>query len=190
MVDLDEELNEVAGHLNAQHARLARIARDLLDQPEQWASEGIWTVERYLCWRTGVSCRSCQATGRHRPALPTSCRRVWQRSNAVSCRWIKRRCWHARCRRGPISRRPISRRCSRCATATLGRQVPVPADPRSGRAPSSDAKPVDGGDETPIGPPVPEGHVAPTDVAAPEPSCGAGCCGHDEPDRSVFVRLR
>ena len=53
--DLEAELNEVAGQLNAQHARLAVLARQLLDQPDTWAGEGIWTVERYLCWRTGIS---------------------------------------------------------------------------------------------------------------------------------------
>ena len=37
MVDLDEELNEIAGHLNAQHARLAGVARELLDDPAKWA---------------------------------------------------------------------------------------------------------------------------------------------------------
>ena len=53
--DLEDELNEVAGQLNAYHARLAVLTRQLLDQPDTWASEGIWTVERYLCWRTGIS---------------------------------------------------------------------------------------------------------------------------------------
>ena len=55
MVDLDEELNEVAGHLNAQHARLVTITAELLEDPGAWAGEGVWTVERYLAWRAGVS---------------------------------------------------------------------------------------------------------------------------------------
>ena len=44
MGDLEEELNEIAGHLNAQHARLAVLTRELLDHPDAWASDGIWTV--------------------------------------------------------------------------------------------------------------------------------------------------
>ena len=52
---LDSELDEIAGFLNAQHARLARVARQMLGTPESWAIPGVLTLEQFLCWRTGIS---------------------------------------------------------------------------------------------------------------------------------------
>ena len=52
---IDEELNEVAGHLNAQHARLVALTVALLADESTWADDSVWTVEQYLCWRVGIS---------------------------------------------------------------------------------------------------------------------------------------
>ena len=51
---LDSELDEIAGYLNAQHARLARLACQLLDEPGDWTGPGLWRLEQFLCWRTGI----------------------------------------------------------------------------------------------------------------------------------------
>jgi hypothetical protein len=55
MDELDSSLNQVAGHLNAQHARLVDLTIELLAHEEWWAGPGIHTPELYLAWRTGVS---------------------------------------------------------------------------------------------------------------------------------------
>ncbi len=52
---LDDELNEIAGHLNAQHARLVHVAHQLATNPHTWQGPGLFTVTQYLCWRTGIS---------------------------------------------------------------------------------------------------------------------------------------
>jgi hypothetical protein len=38
---LDSELDEIAGYLNAQHARLTRLAHQMLATPESWAMPGV-----------------------------------------------------------------------------------------------------------------------------------------------------
>jgi len=55
MADIDERLDVVAGHLNAQHAALVDLARQLDDNRSWWTGPGVHTVEQYLCWRTGIS---------------------------------------------------------------------------------------------------------------------------------------
>ena len=52
---IEEQLNEVAGHLNAQHARLVTLTVALIADESAWASDSLWTVEQYLCWRVGIS---------------------------------------------------------------------------------------------------------------------------------------
>ena len=52
---LDAELDEIAGHLNAQHARLVDVTARLLAHPGTWQVPGVHTIEQYLCWRTGIS---------------------------------------------------------------------------------------------------------------------------------------
>ncbi len=52
---LDDELDQIAGHLNAQHARLVDVTARLLAHPGTWEVPGIHTIEQYLCWRTGIS---------------------------------------------------------------------------------------------------------------------------------------
>jgi hypothetical protein len=52
---LDDELNTIAGHLNAQHARLVDAAVQLLAFPDRWQGDGVWTAEQYLCWRIGLA---------------------------------------------------------------------------------------------------------------------------------------
>ena len=48
-------LDDVAGHLNAQHGRLIDLAAWLLDNPLAWQGDGVWTVAQFLAWRCGVS---------------------------------------------------------------------------------------------------------------------------------------
>ena len=52
---LEDELDEIAGFLNAQHARLVGVTARLLAHPGTWQVPGIHTIEQYLCWRTGIS---------------------------------------------------------------------------------------------------------------------------------------
>jgi len=48
-------LDDVAGHLNAQHGRLIDVAVWLRDNPLAWQGDGVWTVAQFLAWRCGVS---------------------------------------------------------------------------------------------------------------------------------------
>ncbi|MET0663172.1 MAG: DUF222 domain-containing protein [Ilumatobacteraceae bacterium] len=70
---LDLELDEIAGYLNAQHARLARLARRLLDDPGDWTGPGLWRLEQFLCWRTGIGlpcARQIVTVAERLPELP------------------------------------------------------------------------------------------------------------------------
>lgn len=53
--DFDAELNKVAGHLNAQHARLVDLVLVMLDDVGRWCTEGVHTPELFLGWRVGLS---------------------------------------------------------------------------------------------------------------------------------------
>ncbi len=53
--DLDEELNVVAGHLNASHARLVDLTVTMIANPRDWRGPGVHTPELFLAWRTGLS---------------------------------------------------------------------------------------------------------------------------------------
>ncbi len=55
--DLDEEVNVVAGHLNALHARLVDLTVTMIANPRAWRGPGVHTPELFLAWRTGVSAR-------------------------------------------------------------------------------------------------------------------------------------
>ena len=48
-------LDEVAGHLNAQHGRLIDLTVWLLDNSMAWQGDGVWTAAQFLAWRCGVS---------------------------------------------------------------------------------------------------------------------------------------
>ncbi len=52
---LEGELDEIAGHLNAQHALLVHTTARLLAHPATWQVPGVHTIEQYLCWRTAIS---------------------------------------------------------------------------------------------------------------------------------------
>ena len=47
-------LDDVAGHLNAQHGRLIDLTVWLLAHPEAWQGDGVWTLKQYLAWRCGI----------------------------------------------------------------------------------------------------------------------------------------
>jgi len=47
-------LDEVSGHLNAQHGRLIDLTVWLLAHPEEWQGDGLWTPNQYLAWRCGI----------------------------------------------------------------------------------------------------------------------------------------
>jgi hypothetical protein len=53
--DFDAALNEVSGHLNAQHARLVDLAIAMLADDSLWVGEGAHTPELFLAWRTGLA---------------------------------------------------------------------------------------------------------------------------------------
>ncbi len=53
--EVEAELNDVAGHLNAQHGRLVDLTVRLLADKSLWQGPGVWTMAQYLAWRVGVS---------------------------------------------------------------------------------------------------------------------------------------
>ena len=53
--ELEEALDEVSGHLNAQHALLVDAAIVMLDNPLWWSGPGVEQPHRYLAWRTAIS---------------------------------------------------------------------------------------------------------------------------------------
>ena len=54
-LDFDAALNEVAGHLNAQHARLVDLTISMLADESLWVGEGNHTPELFLAWRTAAN---------------------------------------------------------------------------------------------------------------------------------------
>ena len=52
---LEDALNEVAGHLNAQHGRLVDLVIEMLADESTWCGPGVHTPELYLAWRVGLS---------------------------------------------------------------------------------------------------------------------------------------
>lgn len=55
MKEISSEIDDIAGHLNAQHGRLIDITVWLLDNEVEWSGEGVWKPEQYLMWRCGVN---------------------------------------------------------------------------------------------------------------------------------------
>ncbi len=53
--DFDAVLNEVAGHLNAQHARLIDLTITMLADESLWVGDGAHSPELFLAWRTGLA---------------------------------------------------------------------------------------------------------------------------------------
>lgn len=53
--ELEAVLDEVSGHLNAQHARLVDATVAMLANPRWWAGEGVEKPQQFLCWRTAIS---------------------------------------------------------------------------------------------------------------------------------------
>lgn len=53
--ELSGVLDDVSGHLNAQHARLVDAAVTMLANPSWWSGEGVEEPHRFLCWRTAVA---------------------------------------------------------------------------------------------------------------------------------------
>ena len=54
-IDVDHELDDIAGHLNVQHGRLVEVTARLLTDVSLWQGPGVWRIEQFLAWRTGVS---------------------------------------------------------------------------------------------------------------------------------------
>jgi hypothetical protein len=54
-LEFESALNEVAGHLNAQHARLVDLTITMLGDESLWLCEGAHTPELFLAWRTGLA---------------------------------------------------------------------------------------------------------------------------------------
>ena len=53
--EIEESVNVIAGHLNSQHSQLVDHAVTLLADPRLWRGPGVWTMQQWLAWRTGVS---------------------------------------------------------------------------------------------------------------------------------------
>jgi hypothetical protein len=191
VVDLDEELNEIAGHLNAQHARLAGVARELLDDPAKWASEGIFTIERYLCWKTGISRGHAQQIAdiaRRGDELPEFLEAFERGELSLDQATVV-------ARRAPgWADAEVTALAKLLTVDQLRRSVgryPFPLVPDSMLPGATEpGSPADGGDDGAadglIGPPVPADHQV------PEPGHrfghGGGCCGGeaDPVDRMSF----
>ena len=189
MEDLEEELNEIAGHLNAQHARLAVLTRELLDQPSAWASDGIWTVEQYLCWRTGISsahARQLADIARRADELP-ACMEAFERGElsldqaTVLARKVPS--W-ADVAATDLAKMLTVSQLRRSVGKYEFPHIPEPTSVAS----DTESNPGESADEaTIIGPSIPDGHGASPEPPAPQSTCGAGCCGHTEPiDRCSF----
>ncbi len=68
-------LDDVAGHLNAQHGRLIDLTAWLLANPFTWQGDGVWTAAQFLAWRCGVStstARSIVEAAERASELPAS----------------------------------------------------------------------------------------------------------------------
>lgn len=63
--EIGESVDEIAGFLNAQHARLVDQVVTLLADTRLWQGSGVWTMAQWLAWRTGISPR----TARHVVAI-------------------------------------------------------------------------------------------------------------------------
>jgi len=75
MASLEEDLCSVAGHLNAQHARLVDLTIQLLADPQAWSGDGVWRADQYLTWRVGLSparARQVVAIAERADELPVS----------------------------------------------------------------------------------------------------------------------
>ncbi len=85
---LDDELDEIAGFLNAQHARLVDVTARLSAHPGTWQVPGVHTIEQYLCWRTGISAAHAHqiATIAKRVDELPECFAIFQRGNSPSIR--------------------------------------------------------------------------------------------------------
>jgi hypothetical protein len=73
--DFDAAIDEVAGHLNAQHARLVDLTMWMLADDSLWAGEGVHSIELFLAWRTGLApqrARQIVAIARRADELPES----------------------------------------------------------------------------------------------------------------------
>lgn len=71
--EFEIELNEVAGHLNAQHGRLVDLAARILAE-RLWAIDGIHSPEQFLAWKTGLApqrAREVVAVAQRADELPT-----------------------------------------------------------------------------------------------------------------------
>ncbi len=70
----DERLSRITGILNTHHAALVDETADLLANEDEWVGPGVWTIESYLHWRTGVSAstaRQLSSIARRINDLPT-----------------------------------------------------------------------------------------------------------------------
>ena len=66
--NVDALLDDVAGHLNAQHGRLIDLTVWLLANPFEWQGDGGWTAAQFLAWRCGVSASTAAQHRRGRRA--------------------------------------------------------------------------------------------------------------------------
>jgi Domain of unknown function (DUF222) len=68
-------LDDVAGHLNAQHGRLLDLTVWLVANPAAWSGDGVWSIAQYLGWRCGISpntARNLVAAAERVDELPVS----------------------------------------------------------------------------------------------------------------------
>jgi hypothetical protein len=53
--EIEGSVDEVAGFLNSQHARLVDHVATLSADRRLWQGDGVWTMQAWLAWRVGVS---------------------------------------------------------------------------------------------------------------------------------------
>lgn len=52
---IEARLNTIAGTINVQYGALIDVILELRDGLDTWSGNGVWTMEQFLVWRTGVS---------------------------------------------------------------------------------------------------------------------------------------
>jgi hypothetical protein len=126
-------LDEVSGHLNAQHGRLIDLTVWLLAHPAEWQGDGLWTPNQYLAWRCGIG-----------PTLASNVIAVAERAADLPAAI-------AAVRRGEMSLdqlMPIVRSVPAWADA---RGRPIRASGASPAPPGGPPRPIDGRYEHPLG---------------------------------------
>ncbi len=178
--ELDDELSEVTGHLNAQHGRLVDLTRRMIADCT-WSVDGIHSPEQYLSWKTGLSptrAREIVAIAHRADELP-ACVDALRRGELAIDQLV------AIVKRAPAYIDSGILELGRMLTVTQIRRLlaryPFPEPPPGESADGGNrdepddvgtmAVPIASGDSAEV--PAPDGQEHPLDRTAPLPTAGA-----------------